>query len=62
MIGFYVVGFVIGYFVGVKLIDLSINYELARMHSDTLIKFFDPATGRKIDVSELGKVIERTYK
>lgn len=58
----YAVGISVGYFVGTKLSCLRIDNGLLRMHADGLIKFFDPAAGIEVDLSELGKVVRKTYK
>lgn len=58
----YAVGIGVGYFVGTKLNSLRIDNGLLRMHADGLIKFFDPAAGIEVDMSELGKVVRKTYK
>ena len=58
----YAVGIGVGYFVGTKLNSLRIDNGLLRMHADGLIKFFDPAAGIEVDMSELGKIVRKTYK
>jgi hypothetical protein len=56
-----ILGFGLGYITGDKITTTKIGNGYARFHMDGLIKYFDPSTGKEIDIMEACEVARKMY-
>ncbi len=61
-VSWYLLGLSLGYFVGSKLSEWQMDSGLSRLHDDGIMKFFDPAKGIEVDVTEATKIVKQMYK